>query len=187
VCDAETAKRWIGGVLELSLARMEAPILLRLIDAWRREDVEAVRRWNDEFIASRETAELRAETLQMGHSMRNLIVDMEDCDSTAVQTLDEIAFPAAFAFAAARGGIDPREGLIAYLFSWVENQALAAMKAIPLGQTGGQRLLRDLAASLPAMVERAAMLSDEDLSNQAVGLALASSRHETQYSRLFRS
>src|SRR4029077_10081999 len=73
VTDAASAEAWIGDVLELSMASMEARVLLRLIAAGKAGDLEAVARGNAEFVASRETAELRAETLQMGYSLRNLL------------------------------------------------------------------------------------------------------------------
>src|SRR6266849_4721602 len=77
VRDAASAQRWIADALALSIAGMEAPILVRLMDAWRKEDFAAAERWNEEFVASRETAELRAETLQMGYSLRRLVIEME--------------------------------------------------------------------------------------------------------------
>src|SRR5262245_31590783 len=83
VSDAETAQRWIGDVLEFSMARMELPVLRRLIDEPRQE-------LNDFFIASRETAELRAETLQMGHSLARLLGEV----GVAVQ-IEQPAFPTA--------------------------------------------------------------------------------------------
>ena len=187
VRDAATAHEWIDDVLGLTVAGMEAPILWRLIEAWERADAPAVVRWNEEFVASRETAELRAETLQMGYSLRRLIVEMGLDEAGALGQLDEVPYPAAYAFAVVAWQIDAREALAAYLFTWVENQVLAALKAIPLGQTDGQRLLRDIAATIPAWVERAVALADEDLCNFAPGLAMASSRHESQYSRIFRS
>ncbi len=187
VRDAATAERWIGDVLALSIAGMEAPVLLRLIEAWDAADLAGVVRWNEVFVASRETAELRAETLQMGYSLRELAVELRLENAQAMDAMDEISFPAAFAFAAAASRIDAREALAAYLFTWVENQVLAALKAIPLGQTDGQRLLRDIAATIPAWVERATTLADDELCNFAPGLAMVSSRHESQYSRIFRS
>jgi urease accessory protein len=183
VTDAATAEAWIGDVLELSVASMEAPVLLRLIAAWRAGDLEAVRHWNEEFLASRETAELRAETLQMGFSLANLLRDLGVGD----MAMEGPAYPAVYAHAIARWDVDPLEALSAYLFSWLENQVLAALKCAPLGQTGGQRMLLALADRIPAAVERAATLGDADLCNFAPGLAIASARHETQYSRLFRS
>lgn len=187
VHDSASAARWIGDVMQLSVASMEAPLLLRLVAAWKAGDAEAVARWNDEFIASRESAELRAETLQMGYSLRQLLAAIDATSAPSLDPFDEIAYPAAFAYAAAKDGIDACDALAAYLFAWIENQALAAVKAIPLGQTEAQRLLRDLAAEIPSIVDRAYALGDDELSNFAAGLAIAASRHETQYSRIFRS
>jgi urease accessory protein len=186
VTNAESAARWIGDVMALSLAGMEAPIFLRLAAAWEADDVEAARRWNAEFVASRETAELRGETLQMAYSLRHLLRDL-GVDAAALERIEELAYPAAFAFAVAAWRIDAREALAAYLFAWAENQVLAALKSVPLGQTDGQRILLELANRIPAVVEGAAAARDEDLANLAPGLALASARHETQYSRIFRS
>ena len=186
VRDAPSAESWIRDVMELSLGSMEAPVFLRLADAWGRGDDDSAVRWNDWFVASRETAELRAETLQMGHSLRRLLSDLA-LDGGRLARLQEIAFPAAFAFASATWRIAPAQALAAYLFSWLENQVLAAVKSLPLGQTDGQRLLLALGAVLPDVVERASQLGDEDLGNFAPGLALLSSRHETQYTRIFRS
>jgi urease accessory protein len=187
VTGAASASAWIGAVLELSLGAMEAPLLLRLMAAWQRGDTDAARQWNEEFIASRETAELRAETLQMGHSLRLLLRDLGVGDAGALQGFQEIAYPTVFAHAASAWGIDAREALGAYLFAWIENQVLAALKCVPLGQTEGQRILLDLSSRIGAAVEGAVAMGDADLANFAPGLALASSRHETQYSRIFRS
>ncbi len=77
--------------------------------------------------------------------------------------------------------------LTAYVWSWLENQVLAAIKLVPLGQVAGQRLLAALGARIPQVVATAMTLADDDLSTFAPGLALASARHETQYTRLFRS
>ena len=77
--------------------------------------------------------------------------------------------------------------LTAYVWSWLENQVLAAIKLVPLGQVAGQRLLLALGARIPRVVAIAMTLDDADLSTFAPGLCLASARHETQYSRLFRS
>jgi len=187
VHDASSARRWIADALSLSVAGMEAPVFLRLVAAWEAGDGRAAARWNDEFIASREAAELRAETLQMGYSLRKLLVEMDTPGAQVLESINDLSFPAAFAFAASRHGIDAREALAAYLFAWVENQALAALKSIPLGQTDGQRLVAEVSQAIPAIVERAASMSDDELSNFAPGLAMASSRHETQYSRIFRS
>jgi urease accessory protein len=183
VRDAASAERWIADVLAYSLARMEAPVLLRLCAAWRAGDDDAAARWNALFLAARETAELRAETAQMGYSLARLLPEL----GVGEVPLEEPSFPAAFAFAVAAWQINPHEALVAYLWSWIENQVLAALKAVPLGQTDGQRLLLSLGGRLEEIARGAAQLDDDSLGNFAPGLALLSARHETQYSRLFRS
>jgi urease accessory protein len=185
--DAASAQRWIGDVLELTLRGMEAPVFLRLAHAWSSNDFASVERWNDEFLASREGAELRAETVQMGYSMRRLVKELGVPNAVALDALEELAYPTAFAFAVMAWKIDAREALAAYLFAWAENQVLAALKSVPLGQTDGQRMLMAIGERIPAAVEHAASLGDDGLFNFAPGFALASARHETQYSRIFRS
>lgn len=186
VHDAASAQEWIADVMALTMEPMEAPVFLRLVDAWRRRDAADAARWNDEHLASRESAELRAETLQMGFSLRNLLRDL-DLPAVARLDFEELAYPTAFAFAVAAWRIDAREALAAYLFAWLENQVLAALKCVPLGQTHGQRALLELAAGIAPAVERAASCRDDELGNLAPGLAVLSSRHETQYTRIFRS
>ncbi len=190
VHDAVSAQAWIGEVLELSVASMEAPVLLRLMCAWSAADLAGVEHWNAFFLASRETAELRAETVQMGYSLTRLLNEIGAVEAplfAPLQQLIEPAFPTAYACAAAHWRIDASSALIAYLWSWVENQVMAALKAVPLGQTDGQKILLALGARLEAMAQAAAARADNELGNLAPGLALLSSHHETQYSRLFRS
>ncbi len=190
VGDAASAGRWIGDALDFSMARFEAPALCRLHSAWQSPDYEEVRSLNSWFCATRETAELRAETLQMGYSLRRLCAALGEFDLRAVETLagiEEVAFPTVFAFASAQWALPARDTLVAYLWSWLENQVMAALKAVPLGQTDGQKLLLRLGERLALIAEQALGAEDSTLANFAPGLAIASSMHETQYSRLFRS
>jgi urease accessory protein len=175
VKDAATAEQWIGDVLELSVARMEGPILLRMMSG--------LNSWNEIFLASRETSELRAETVQMGYSLNRLLKDL----GVGEVPVEEPSFPAAFAHAAKHWKIEPEAALQAYLWAWAENQVMAAVKAVPLGQTDGQRMLLVLGERISASIPKILSMKDEDLGNFAPGLAILSSQHETQYSRLFRS
>ena len=175
VHDAASAERWIGDMLEYSMARMEAPILFRMLS-----DQE---KWNEIFLASRETAELRAETVQMGYSLNRLLKDL----GLGEVPVREPSFPAAFAYATAKWNIEPEAALQAYLWAWLENQVMASVKTIPLGQTDGQRILLSLGNRIEGLVREIIRTKDEDICNFVPGLAMLSSRHETQYSRLFRS
>jgi urease accessory protein len=190
VRDAATAHAWIADMLELVVARAEAPIAWRLLDAANRCDWPLFASWNRWFRASRETAELRSETEQMGGSLAKLASELDLIDAQVaqiVEALSPITLPAAFALAARGFQIPAQAALAAYVFAWLENQVLAAVKLVPLGQVAGQRLLTALGATIPAVVETAMATVDDALSTFAPGFALASARHETQYTRLFRS
>jgi urease accessory protein len=183
VHDAATAQGWIDDLLSLVIARLEAPLWLRVHDAALADDEDAVTRWNRELLATRETAELRAESLQMGASLLRVFPALQ----LAAPALDAPTYTAAFAIACARLGIARSEGLTAYLWAWTENQVLVAVKTVPLGQQAGQAMLFGLHAAVQRAVAVADGLADDELGTAAVGFALLSARHETQYSRLFRS
>ena len=190
VRDAASARAWIGEVLDTVMAHGEAPVVVRLCELAQHGDWEAFRRWHAWFRASRETSELLAETQQMGGALGKLIVDLDladDATRNAIAACAPLTLPGAYALAARALEIAPRDATVAYLWSWLENQVLAAIKAVPLGQVAGQKMLLALGASLPRVIDRAAAMDDEDVTSFALGLALASARHETQYSRLFRS
>jgi urease accessory protein len=189
VHDGDSARRWIEDVLDLYLARFELPILWRLHRAWR-DGGEAAVEWNARFRAGRDTSEGRAETLQMGSSLVLLLRDLGEfpVDRLArLQAMAPVTFPLAYGFATACWDIPAEAALHAYAWSWLENQVGVAMKAVPIGQVAGQRILTAVAAELPAIVARVADYPDEAISNFAPGLTLAACRHEVQYSRLFRS
>jgi urease accessory protein len=184
------AQKWIGDALEYSMGSFEAPMLWRMCCALKSTDAASFNHWNLYFISGRESAELRAETLQMGQALLRVLKEIAECDSPELQTLlalSEISFPGAFSFAAYLLKVDAESALLGYLWSWLENQVMAALKSIPLGQSAGQRILTRLGSELPSVALRARTVADDELSNFAPGLAIASGRHETLYSRLFRS
>lgn len=213
------AGRWISDLLMHGIGRYEAPLVAHLIPLWQGllggapEPGAEIARLNGDFLASRETAELRAETVQMGFSLVRLVHDLnrqpQDADAAhsaapapalalaplaeALARLSpgnappELAFPIPWAGLAAAWAIPVEAALTAYLWSWAENQVMAALKAVPLGQAAGQRLLVRLGAALPGVVAQAQGLPESRWTNFTPAFALASARHETQYSRLFRS
>jgi len=189
--DEASAGRWIADLLTHGIGRYEAPLVFALMTAWTAAEQTTIRRLNDEFLASRETAELRAETAQMGFSLRRLVRDLRDASlagvGETVETLPEVAFPVVWAGIAATWKIDPSAALTAYLWAWAENQVMAALKAVPLGQASGQRLLAELGGRIPDIAVDALKLPESEWSNFTPAFAIACARHETQYSRLFRS
>jgi urease accessory protein len=190
VRDEASALRWVGDQLEWNLGRYEAPLLLRLLEAWSVGDTRKALELDAEYLATRETAELRAETLQMGYSMKRLLHELGDfppplLDAVAVSPAPTFMYT--WTCAAAAWQIPPQDALTAWLWSWAENQTMAALKAVPLGQAGGQRMLQEIGRRLPEIVDRALLLGEAEYSNFAPGFAIACCKHETQYTRLFRS
>lgn len=180
---------WIAAVFDAGIASFELPLLADQMRAWAAGDIAAVIDLNDDYLASREAAELRAETVQMGYSCLQLLKALPECSAVAARLADigDVAFPTAWSGAAVALGVPIEPALTAWAWAWAENQVMAAIKAVPLGQTAGQRLLMTLGAAIPPRVSTALDLPRMDWSNFAPGLAIASCRHETQYSRLFRS
>lgn len=183
VFDAASAQRWIEDLLLYVIARFEAPLWVRAFDAHGAGDAARLRSINEELLAARETAELRVEAQQMGASLLRLF----DALGLAAPALAPVAYPLAFAAACRASGVERAAGLAAYLWSWCENQVLAAVKAVPLGQQAGQSMLLALHESITRAVRIATTLRDEELGTAAVGFALCSARHESLYSRLYRS
>lgn len=187
VRDAESARRWLASALEANFGSFEAPVWWRMYRAWQSADALELKRWNDEFIAARETGELREETRQMGHSLARLAGELNVPGAEILHGFGTLSFPLVHSFLAHAWAIDAHTGLTAYCWSWLENLVMAAVKTVPLGQSAAQRLLLDLGDSIEAIARSAAELEDHELSNYAPMLAISSCQHEAQYSRLFRS
>ena len=163
---------WLVEQLHLSQARAEA--------------------LNAGVLHTRESSELRLQTEQMGRSLtewlRNQYADAPD----ALAQIEALAamgpsYPVAFALACVLAGAPAPEALMAYAFGWSENMVQAAIKAVPLGQSAGQRILARLAGEIPTAVAHALAVDDDGRQSFSPMLAILSARHEVQYSRLFRS
>jgi urease accessory protein len=183
VRDEASAGTWIGHSLEHGMARGEAVYLTHMLAAWEAGDHDRLARLDAEFLASRETAELRAETLQMGHSLARLLRDL----GVPLDTAEETSFPRAWSRAAAHWNLPAGEAVAAYLWAWLENQVMAALKAVPLGQTTGQRLLLRLGERLPELAGQVLATCIDQTRNFLPAYAIAGCLHETQYTRIFRS
>lgn len=182
--------RWLQGLSQHTVGTFDLPLLLRLHRAWHADDRVAVARWNAWLVAARETAELRAEERHLGRALARVLVELEFSEAEFycyAEDADAGAFATLFALAAVRWRIDAADAMAGYLWTWSENQVLAAVKLVPLGQSAGQRLLHRLIDEMPAIIDRALSLPDEAIGFGSPSQALASALHETQYSRLFRS
>jgi len=179
---------WLSDQLHLSLARADLPALAEAISAWRADDLARVQAINQWLLQSRETQELRLQTEQMGRSLTEWLRNQAQAPAQvqALAAMDP-SYPVAFALAAALSGATVRDSLLSFAFGWAENLVQAALKAVPLGQSAGQRMLARLAQEIPVAVDQALALAPEDRQAFTPMLAILSAQHETQYSRLFRS
>jgi urease accessory protein len=191
VRDEATALEWIGGIAGASLATLDLPVLHRLQAAWKREDSVAVLNWNALLIASRETGELRAEDRHLGSALLRVLAEMQVSTplfgASPAKHPVGVAHATAFGLACAHWDVEAADALRTFAWSWAENQVLAAVKLVPLGQSAGQRLLHTLIDRLDEYAVRAAGMADEDIGVSTALNAVASGRHEIQYTRLFRS
>jgi urease accessory protein len=191
VHDEASAAAWLADQLPLVLARSDGAALADACSAWAAHDEVAVRALNHWISQTRETAELRLQAEQMGRSLLEWLKNGAHAADARVMQLAALppapTWPVAFALAATLAGATPRDALVAFAWGWAENLAQAAMKAVPLGQAAAQRMLTQLAAHIPAAVDTALATRADDRQAFAPGLAILSARHETQYSRLFRS
>jgi urease accessory protein len=226
---------WLLAQLQLGLARSDLAVVAQAMLAWRGQDdasadaalapqgttarmTRRITQLNTWVRLTRESAELRQQSEQMGRSLLEWLRiqdgiakhapaaakvpysggSIERTASAATREPDERlsvlagllpapTWPVAHALALARSDAPLREALLAHGFGWAENMVQAALKAVPLGQSAGQRILARLIDALPGAVDLALSLGDDERQAHSPMLAILSARHETQYSRLFRS
>lgn len=183
--DGDALTTWITDGLVLGLGNLDLPILLRVHKAASESDVSTIDHWNDLLLANRETGELLLEDQQVGQALWRLMQALIDDELPSLS--QGAGYATAFAVACAHWGIDAREALEAYCFSWLENQVTAATKLVPLGQTAAQRLLLQLLEHVEETCDAAEVLDDENIGLSLVGVAMASGHHERLHTRLFRS
>ena len=183
------ASTWLVDQLHLTLARSDLPAVAQGIAAWRAGDMPRVASLNAWVLQTRESAELRAQTEQMGKSLLEWLKNHTTATPEQIAALaaETSTYPLAYALAASATQAPVRQCLLAYAFGWAENMTQAAIKSVPLGQSAGQRILSALAAEIPAAIDHALAVTDESRQAFAPMLAILSSQHEVQYSRLFRS
>ena len=191
VTDELSAGNWLLDQLTLGLARADLPAAAQAFAAWQQHDIARATALNNWVRLTRETAEARQQTEQMGRSLALWLQHGEQADDARVAQLAAMrpapTWPVAFALATQFSGANAREALLTLAFGWAENMVQAAMKSVPLGQLAAQRMLAKLVHAIPDEVERALALPDDARQAFTPMLAILSAQHETQYSRLFRS
>jgi len=189
VATESIASDWLADQLHLTLARGDLAVIAQAIPAWREANMRRIGQLNDWVLQTRETSELRLQVEQMGRSLLDWLRNHDGANHAHIDACAAMqpTYPVAFALAASQTAADVGDCMLAYAFGWAENMVQAALKAVPLGQSAGQRILARLSREIPAAVEAARRLRDGERQAFTPMLAILSAQHETQYSRLFRS
>lgn len=185
--DANGFAAWQREQLHDTLGHLDWPLLARLYKACQADDADAFAHWSQFLLANRETAELRLEERQRGSALARLLDGWQLGQEPAWRASLELSQLGGMAWLGAHWSIPLRQLALGHGFAWLEGAVMAGVKLVPFGQQAAQTLLRDLGEELPAVLDHALTLNDEQLGGGLPLLAIASSRHETQYTRLFRS
>jgi urease accessory protein len=179
---------WIEDLLVAGSPRNDAIFLTAAWQAACAEDDVRFKEVRDLAAVCHATAELRLESLQQGGAFRDAV--RRSWPAPGIERLcaeAPLAYPVAVGVTAAAHGVPLRSGLHAYLHAFAANLVSAGVRLVPLGQNDGQRTLATLEAPVQALAEQAETATLDDLGGCAWVAEICSMRHETQYTRLFRS
>jgi urease accessory protein len=189
VHDEASCADWLADQLHLSQARGDIALMAQAIPAWQTMNTQRLKELSQWVHTTRETQEMRLQTEQMGRSLLDWLRIQNKATESALKLCSELrpTYPMAMSLALSLANAPLESALQAYAFGWAENMTQGALKAVPLGQVSGQKILARLAQEIPEAVQHAISLSDDERQAFCPMLAVMSARHETQYSRLFRS
>ncbi len=185
--DEEGAHCWILGVAKHGIGTLDIPLLARMHTAWSANDAGAARALSCQPIASREPSELRDEDRHLGRAPAKVPIGLRLDAAEGWQRSDATTLAVMFSLAAVQSDVPLHATCAGYLWAWCENQVIAAVKLLPLGQSAGQRVLERLRLAIPTICAEALLLPEHQIGTTTPGVGIASARHETQYTRLFRS
>lgn len=187
VTDENSLREWVGDLLQRNMTHLEVPLLARLYRASAANDSEALHYWSHYLIASRETKELREEERNRGRALAMLLPELGVPVTVENTLLFKSCQLSGFAHAASHWQVPLQNAAEGYLWGWLESMILNGVKIIPLGQTAGQRLIAEMTTNIPEQVACGLAILDEAIGASCTAQAIASSLHETQYTRIYRS
>ncbi|WP_320719916.1 urease accessory protein UreF [Enterobacter sp. 296B2] len=187
VTDAGAFKCWQIQQMEQNFFCVDLPLFIRLYQACERSDLTSAKRWTAYLLACRETRELREEERNRGAAFTRLVKSWEpDCPAEWLSLFAQSQL-CGMAWLGVRWGIGAHELSLSLGYSWIESAVMAGVKLVPFGQQAAQQLIIELSDHYAAGFEQAFLRRDDALGAATPLSAIASARHETQYSRLFRS
>jgi urease accessory protein len=188
--DAESCAAWLADIFEHGGAWSDAVLLAAAHRAIERQDVAALQRSAELAAALAPSKERRLETLKQGEAFLLAVRNAWPCDALGQLNKTgggEVAFPIAVGVASAGHSLPLLQTIEAYLIAFASNLVSAAVRLVPLGQTDGTKIVARLAPRVREVAARAVQSTLEDIGGVALRADIASMRHETQYTRLFRS
>lgn len=178
---------WIKAQLRHNLRATDLPLMQRLYHAWQNDQREKIVYWNHMVFACRESQELYAQEVTMGKALARLLCDLGFANEDLDLLIQQPSYIALYSLAGVRWDIDLSELQQSFLWSWMENQVMAAIKLFPIGQTQGQIILSELSQEFREVIGHAQNIGDAQIGISLPAVVQACALHEVQYSRLFRS
>ena len=188
VSNMKMTREWIATQLHETQALIDLPVLKGAMLAVQQNDEARWWEWNDLILASRETRELRLTDTAMGEALVRLLKSLDVAlPQYALNAEGDVSFVALYAWPAVQWQIPYESAATGLSWAWLENMVAAATKLVPLGQTQAQQLLSDLQTLIPQTIEISHDVEEDEIGGSLPAMAIASAKHETQYTRLFRS
>lgn len=178
VASAEDLQIWLSDVIRHGAGWSDALFLCAAHDA---EDAESCAGLDARCRAYAPSRERALEAAQQGRAFAAVTAPVWGID------LSDLVYPVAVGRAARLLDLPLSSTLTLYLHAFAANLVAAAQRLAPIGQTEAQRVLRDVGPVCAGVARRAQESGLEDLSGTAFLADIASMKHETQYSRIFRS
>ena len=188
--DAESLRNWLAGLIATGSGFCDAVLFVHAFRAAAASDDTALRAVAELAAALVASKERFLETAAQGRAFFDATRAAWPC--AALERLDAAwqgatVLPVAVGVACAGHGIACEPALRAFLHALAANWISAGVRLIPLGQTDGQRVLAALEADIAACVPRALVTPLDEVGSCSIRADIAGMRHETQYTRLFRS
>lgn len=185
--DTAAFAHWQTQQMEKGFFHVDLPLFARLYRAWQQNDMGAATRWTSWLLACRETRELREEERNRGQAFTRLLYDWQPECPSEWRALFNQSQLCGMAWLGVRWQIELKELALTLGYAWIESAVMAGVKLVPFGQQAAQKLIMTLCEQYAAGVERGLNCPDELIGSATPLSAIASARHETQYSRIFRS
>lgn len=187
VGDVDQFLQWQINQIEQSLINQDLPLLQRLYNSALHQDINAFDYWSQYLLACRETLELRSEERQRGEAMSYILNGLQLLPSDEWRSLLKRSQIAGLAWVGSHWKILIEALMLSLAWSNLESTVMAGMKLVPFGQKTAQSLLSELSEFIASRLPAVMNVDDDDLGGSLPIVAIASSCHEIQHTRLFRS